>query len=181
MSAEESATLRDQLIVDLDRLQSSDEAADWVHKNFAIKNTMMAADADSVEASFRERVLTLEAGVAVAEGQSDHGKDDGVVPPDGQAFIETMDASAAASIILPQRPVGHRRSRGRKNDPASRQGALSDISLPSRASYAAGRQAKHTTSASPSRVHSAARSRRPRKHFQAPPVAGAAWTRSRPS
>ena len=32
LSAEESATLRDQLIVDLDRLQSSDGAADWVHE-----------------------------------------------------------------------------------------------------------------------------------------------------
>ena len=32
LSAEESATLRDQLIADLNRLQSSDEAADWVHK-----------------------------------------------------------------------------------------------------------------------------------------------------
>ena len=32
-SADELATLRDQLIADLNRLQSSDEAADWVHKN----------------------------------------------------------------------------------------------------------------------------------------------------
>ena len=76
MSAEESATLRDQLIVDLDRLQSSDGAADWVHKNLAVKNTLTAADADCVEASFREKVLTLEAGLAVAEGQIDHAKDD---------------------------------------------------------------------------------------------------------
>ncbi len=109
LSADESATLRDQLIGDLNRLQLSDEAADWVHKNLAIKNTLMAADADIVEASFRERVLTLEASPAVAEGQSDHAKDDDVEPPNGQAFIELMDASAAASIILPQKPVGHRR------------------------------------------------------------------------
>src|SRR5271168_4810878 len=33
LSTQESATLRDQLIADLNRLQSSDEAADWVHKN----------------------------------------------------------------------------------------------------------------------------------------------------
>jgi hypothetical protein len=31
LGAEESATLRNQLIADLNRLQSSDEAADWVH------------------------------------------------------------------------------------------------------------------------------------------------------
>ena len=125
LSAEESATLRDQLIADLNRLQSSDEAADWVHKNLAVKNTLTAADADSVEASFRERVLTLEAGLAVAEGQRDHAKDDGVEPPGGQAFIEMMDASAAALIILPQKPVWPPPPlRRRKNDPASRQGTL---------------------------------------------------------
>ena len=111
LSAEESATLRDQLIADLNRLQSSDEAADWVHKNLAVKNTLTAADADSVEASFREKVLTLEAGPAVAEGQIDPAKDDDVEPAGGQAFIETMDASAAAPIILPQKPAGRRRRR----------------------------------------------------------------------
>jgi hypothetical protein len=103
LSVEESATLRDQLSADVEGLQSSDEAADWVHKNLAVKNTLKAADADCVEASFRDRVLTLEAGPAVAEGQRDHAKDD-VEPPIGQAFIEMMDASAAAS-----KPVGHRR------------------------------------------------------------------------
>ena len=64
--------LRDQLIVDLDRLQSSDGAADWVHKNLVVKNTLTAADADSVEASFREKVLTLE--VNANSGQSPKGK-----------------------------------------------------------------------------------------------------------
>ena len=33
LGAKESATLRDQLISDLSRLRSSDEAADWVHEN----------------------------------------------------------------------------------------------------------------------------------------------------
>ena len=101
LSAEESATRRDQLISDLNRLQSSDEAADWVHKNLAVKNTLTAADVDSVEASFRERVLTLETGPAVAEGQIDPAKDDGVV----------LDALAAAPFILPQEPAGRRRRR----------------------------------------------------------------------
>jgi hypothetical protein len=50
LSAQESAMLRVQLIADLNRLQSSDEAADWVHKN-----TLTAADANSGVARFRER------------------------------------------------------------------------------------------------------------------------------
>jgi len=64
---------------------------------------------DGVEAIFRERVLTLEAGPAVAEGQMDPATDDGVVPSGGQAFLEAMDASAAAPIILPQEPARQRR------------------------------------------------------------------------
>jgi hypothetical protein len=109
LSAEESATLRDQLIADLERLRSSDEAADWVHKNLAAKNTLTAADADSVEASFRERLLMVEASPAVAEGQKGPAKDNGIAPSGGQAFAEMMDASAAAQIILPRSPAGRRR------------------------------------------------------------------------
>ena len=158
LSAEESATLRDQLIADLNRLQSSDEAADWVHKNFAVKNTLMAADADSVEASFRERVLTLEAGPAVAEGQIDSAKDDGVgrfgragFHRNDGCFGGGPDHSAAeacwlAAVASPPRRSGF----------ATR--STADMSRPSPASYAAGRRAKRTTFASPSRARSAARS-----------------------
>jgi hypothetical protein len=89
---EESATMRDELIADLNRLQSSDEAADWVYENLAIKNTLTGPNADSMEAS--KRVLTLESGPSVAERKMDPAKDDGVVLSGRQAFIETMDASA---------------------------------------------------------------------------------------
>jgi ERF superfamily len=109
LSAEESATLRDQLITDLNRLQSSDEAADWVHTNLAVKNTLTATDADSVEASFRDMVLTLEAEPAVNEGQIDPAKDDGVGPPGAQAFVETAEVSEASPIILPPKRSGRRR------------------------------------------------------------------------
>jgi hypothetical protein len=106
--AKESAALRDQLISDLSRLQSSDQAADWVHENLAVKNTLTQADADNVETSFRERVSTLEASLADSEGPRDPAKDDGAVPPGAQACIGTIEASAASPIILPQNPVGHR-------------------------------------------------------------------------
>ena len=109
LSAEESAGLRDQLIAGLIQLQSSDEAADWVHKNLAVKNTLTVADADRVEASFCERIVTLEASCAAAERQIDPAKHDSVAPSDGQVFVETKDASAAAPIIVPQRPAGRRR------------------------------------------------------------------------
>ncbi len=61
LSAEDSAALRDQLVADLDRLRSSDEAADWVHKNLSAKNTLTSSDADLLEAIFREKLATVEA------------------------------------------------------------------------------------------------------------------------
>jgi ERF superfamily len=47
LSVEESAAQRDRLIVDLAQLQSSDEAADWVHTSMPVKKELTAADADS--------------------------------------------------------------------------------------------------------------------------------------
>jgi hypothetical protein len=69
---------------------------------------LTAADADTVEASFRERLSTFEPAPAVAEGQPEFAKDDGIETSGGQAFAETIDASAAAPI-LPQKPPGRRR------------------------------------------------------------------------
>jgi hypothetical protein len=74
-----------------------------------VKNALTAADADSVEASFRERLSTFEPAHAVAEGQLEFAEDDRIETPGGQAFAETIDASAAAPIILPQKPPGRRR------------------------------------------------------------------------
>ena len=56
----QSAVLREQLLGDIDRLQSADEASDWVHKNLATKNTLIDADADVVEARFRKRLAAIE-------------------------------------------------------------------------------------------------------------------------
>jgi hypothetical protein len=50
------------VIAELSDLKSVDEAADWVHKNLPAKNTLIAADADLVEAGFRERLVAIEGG-----------------------------------------------------------------------------------------------------------------------
>ena len=50
------------------QLQSPDEAADWVHKNLPLKNTLTAADADLVEAGFREKLATIEVSVHRGRG-----------------------------------------------------------------------------------------------------------------
>ena len=47
LGPEQSAALRERLLLELGQLQSADEAADWVHKNLAAKNTLITADADA--------------------------------------------------------------------------------------------------------------------------------------
>ena len=59
LGSEQSAAVREQLLADIGQLQSPDEAADWVHENLSLKNTLTAADADLVEAAFRERLATI--------------------------------------------------------------------------------------------------------------------------
>jgi ERF superfamily len=58
----QSEALRERMVAELSDLKSADEAADWVHKNLPAKNTLAPADAETVEASFRERLATIEGG-----------------------------------------------------------------------------------------------------------------------
>jgi hypothetical protein len=62
LATDQSEALRDRLVAEFSDLKSADEAADWVHKNLAAKNTLAAADAETLEASFRERLETIEGG-----------------------------------------------------------------------------------------------------------------------
>jgi hypothetical protein len=108
LDVEQSLALRDQLIADLTRLQSEDEAADWVHKNLSAKNTLTTADADLVEASFREKLATIELASADNEGRSANNntpaeqtteQDPRVLA--GEPFFESTEASAPSPIVLP--------------------------------------------------------------------------------
>jgi hypothetical protein len=70
LATDQSGSLRDRLIAELSDLQSADEAADWVYKNLPAKNTLAHADAETLEASFQERLVTIEggrAGTGIAE------------------------------------------------------------------------------------------------------------------
>jgi hypothetical protein len=70
LSADESAAQRGLLIADMTQLQSSDEAADWVHKNMPVKNELTAADADLVAMAFRDRLTVIEAETSALENRS---------------------------------------------------------------------------------------------------------------
>ena len=113
--AEESAAQRDRLIADVARLQSSDEAADWVHKNLPVKNTLIAVDAESVEASFRERLAAIEAQPQRARTAHVTTAKGGAAPTDrppgsdGEPFAASPEDPAVGSTILPGRPAARRR------------------------------------------------------------------------
>jgi hypothetical protein len=62
LATDQSKSLRDRLVAELSGLKSADEAADWVHENLPAKNTLTPADAETVEASFRERLAAIEEG-----------------------------------------------------------------------------------------------------------------------
>jgi hypothetical protein len=57
-----SAALRDQLLTDLDRLDSADAAAMWAHQIMAAKNSLAAADARRVEDAFAAKIAILRSG-----------------------------------------------------------------------------------------------------------------------
>ena len=107
LDAEESSAQRDRLIADLARLQSSDEAADWVHKNLPVKNTLAAVDAEFVEASFRERLAAIEVPAASSENWSNTTEQ----PPhsDGEPFVASSEDLAIGPIVLPARRTARRR------------------------------------------------------------------------
>jgi hypothetical protein len=62
LAADQSEALRGRLVSELADLKSADEAADWVQKNLPTKNTLTSADAETVEANFRERLAAIEEG-----------------------------------------------------------------------------------------------------------------------
>ena len=60
LDAEQSAKLRDELIAQIEQLGSADDAAEWARRNIAAKNTLTAADANTVESRFQARLIALD-------------------------------------------------------------------------------------------------------------------------
>jgi ERF superfamily len=60
LDADGAAALRERMLAEVGKLESGDEAADWVHKNLPAKNTLSDEDARFVEARFREKLAIIE-------------------------------------------------------------------------------------------------------------------------
>jgi hypothetical protein len=59
LPADQSALERDRLLAELGALQSNDEAAAWAQRNLKTKRTLIAADAQFVEAAFRTKLAAV--------------------------------------------------------------------------------------------------------------------------
>jgi hypothetical protein len=95
LGPDQSTALRERLLLDLDQLQSADEAADWVHKNLAAKNTLITSDADALEAGFREKLATIEGVPATREERLHFAPGEDPEPPVGTSFDTTIESAAA--------------------------------------------------------------------------------------
>ena len=101
LGPDQSAALRERLLADLGELQTADEAAHWVHNNLSAKNTLSIADADRVEAGFRDRLAAIEAVSAVGQEDPQSVPAKGTNAPVENPFAAPMDGVAEAPIVLP--------------------------------------------------------------------------------
>jgi hypothetical protein len=97
LGQEQSAALREKLLAGLSQLQSGDDAADWVHKNLAGKNTLITFDADAVEAGFHEKLATIEVASAARQEQLHSAPAENPEPSVGKPFIPMIDDAVAVT------------------------------------------------------------------------------------
>lgn len=64
LAPEDSASLRNRLVGELDGIQSADDAAHWAQRSLPAKNTLTAVDAQFLEASFQAKVDSFGTGQA---------------------------------------------------------------------------------------------------------------------
>jgi ERF superfamily len=98
LRAEQSAELRDRLLVELGNLRSGEEAALWAHRSLAEKNRLTTADARRVEEAFQAYIISY---ATEAEGQ--HGTS-------GQ----TPELKQPAGLLPARGPASSKRSRAKR-------------------------------------------------------------------
>jgi hypothetical protein len=111
LGQEQSAALREMLLADLSELHSGDAAADWVHKNLAAKNTLITADADAVEAGFREKLSTIEVASAARQERRHSAPAEDPEPPVGKPFLTPIEGAVAVAAPVTSDTASARRRR----------------------------------------------------------------------
>jgi hypothetical protein len=145
LGQEQSAALREKPLADLSQLQSDDEAADWVHKNLAAKNTLITADADAVEAGFCEKLATIEVASAARQERLDSAPAENPEPPVGKPFLTTIEGAVAVAAPVTSDNASARRRRIAAKPFACATRSTASSSGLSRALCAAARQPRPIT------------------------------------
>jgi hypothetical protein len=94
LAPEASAVLRNQLTVEMNDLNSAEQAANWAHRALTTKNSLTSADAQLVEQAFQAR-LTIIVGEA-AGGPSTQRADLSLRRSKKQSRASTVDKSILA-------------------------------------------------------------------------------------
>ena len=106
---EQSTAVREQLLAHIGQLQSPDEAADWVHKNLSLKNALTAADADLVEAGFREKLATIELASTWAEEKPQSAPKERSAPSVEEPYLPSLGDPTAPPTTPPRAATVRRR------------------------------------------------------------------------
>jgi hypothetical protein len=100
LDAEQSAALREQLIADIARLQTEDEAAEWVYRNLPAKNMLLLADAAIVEADFRNRLAVIESASAMPPEHLHEASNQGVSASTETRFLDHEQNITGSPLAL---------------------------------------------------------------------------------
>jgi hypothetical protein len=68
LSAEASAVLRDQVLIELRKVGSVEEVTTWARRVLGTKNSLTTSDARQVEVAFQARLPTLQSAADIGEG-----------------------------------------------------------------------------------------------------------------
>jgi hypothetical protein len=92
---DQSAKLRDKMLLEISKLASSDLTMDWAKQGLAAKNSLMGSDAKLVEAAFERRLAEL-----ASDGETSNASGHSSV-----ALAEALPASAARATLRDQDPA----------------------------------------------------------------------------
>ena len=109
LDAAPSAALRDRLVSEIARLQSAETAVAWANRGLIAKNRLVAEDAQTVEAAFRDRMRTFEeASREAAPSTTDSAKPDQPIDQSSplQKPVEKIAERATHPVSLGQQING---------------------------------------------------------------------------
>ncbi len=95
LTLEASMTLRDQLIGELNSLNSADALTGWAQRTLPMKNNLSAADAEKLENAFSDKIANLAAALPSAERTRAQRPDGRALPM--EVHIPGVDRTTGAS------------------------------------------------------------------------------------